>query len=156
MTTRVARRLAPAALIPAALVLLAAVPVAAVRAAPADVTAAGPAQRAVLAAQVEAARAADPGFTPSAERGRTLFTGSPGGGKPDSPSCTSCHGDDPRQGGHSRAGKPIAPLAPSVVPARLTDAADVAKWLRRNCAEVLGRDCTAAEKADLVAFLISQ
>lgn len=155
MTTPVARRLAPAALIPAALMLLAAAPIAAGRA-PAAAAEPGPAQRAVLATQVEAARAADPGFTPSAERGRALFTGSPGGGKPDSPSCTSCHGDDPRSGGHSRAGKPIAPLAPSVVPARLTDAADVAKWFRRNCAEVLGRDCTAAEKADLVAFLISQ
>ncbi|HEX7384701.1 MAG TPA: DUF1924 domain-containing protein, partial [Burkholderiaceae bacterium] len=27
------------------------------------------------------------------------------------------------------------------------------KWFRRNCGDVLGRECTADEKADIVAWL---
>jgi cytochrome c peroxidase len=116
----------------------------------------GPAQQAVLARQAEAARAVAPGFAPSAERGRTLFMSSPAAGKPDSPSCTSCHTTDLRQAGKTRAGKAIEPMAPSVTPARLSDPGTVEKWFRRNCPDVLGRDCTAAEKADLLAFLTGQ
>jgi hypothetical protein len=35
---------------------------------------------------------------------------------------------------------------------RFTDPAKVEKWFRRNCKEVVGRDCTPAEKADFVLF----
>jgi cytochrome c peroxidase len=133
---------------PAVPLLLAAALVSAAQADP------GPAQRAVLAQQAEAARAAAPGFAPSAERGRALFMSSPAAGKPDTPSCTSCHTTTLTRAGQGRAGKAIEPMAPSVVPTRLSDAATVEKWFRRNCPDVLGRDCSAAEKADLLAFLI--
>ncbi|RAI37581.1 DUF1924 domain-containing protein, partial [Rhodoplanes roseus] len=105
------------------------------------------------AAAVTAARAADASFSPSAERGRALFTSSPAAGKPDTPSCTSCHTTTLTRAGQARAGKPIEPMAPSVVPTRLSDPATVEKWFRRNCPDVLGRDCSATEKADLLAFL---
>jgi len=72
-------------------------------------------------------------------------------------SCASCHGEDLTQPGrHVKTGKHIEPLAPSVRPARLTDAAKVEKWLRRNCNWTLGRACTAAEKADFLAFIARQ
>lgn len=116
----------------------------------------GPAQRAVLDRQAAAARAVDAGFVPSAERGRALFMGSPAAGKPDTPSCTSCHTTDLARAGQARTGKVIEPLAPSAVATRLSDPATVDKWFRRNCPDVLGRDCSPAERADLLAFLIGQ
>jgi hypothetical protein len=33
--------------------------------------------------------------------------------------------------------------------------AKVEKWFKRNCKDVLDRECTVQEKADFVAFLIS-
>lgn len=50
-------------------------------------------------------------------------------------------------------GKSIKPLAPQAENARFTDAAKAEKWFRRNCTEVLGRECSAAEKADFVSYL---
>lgn len=71
-------------------------------------------------------------------------------------SCSSCHGMPPTQTGqHSSTGKNIAPLAPAFNPRGLTDSAKVDKWFRRNCQDVLRRECTAAEKVDVLAYLLS-
>jgi hypothetical protein len=71
-------------------------------------------------------------------------------------SCATCHTASPLQAGrHAVTGKPIQPLAPAANPARLRDPAKVEKWLKRNCNDTLGRECTAAEKADVVAYLLS-
>lgn len=70
-------------------------------------------------------------------------------------SCASCHTDNPKAIGKTRAHKRIEPLAPVANRDRLTDPAKVEKWFRRNCKDVLGRECSAQEKADFVAFLIS-
>lgn len=71
-------------------------------------------------------------------------------------SCSTCHTADPRRPGrHVMTGKPIEPLAPAANPARFTDEAKVAKWLRRNCRDVLGRECTPREKGDVLAWLVS-
>ena len=70
------------------------------------------------------------------------------------PACASCPTDDPRRPGrHVVTDKPIAPLAPAANPERFTNPAKVEKWFRRNCSEVVGRECSAAEKADLIAYL---
>ncbi len=92
----------------------------------------------------------------SVERGRVLFTSKHTGGKPDTPSCITCHTSNLRGRGETRAGKVIEPMAVSVNPTRFTDSAKVAKWFRRNCKTVLGRECVAREKADVIAFLMSQ
>ncbi len=105
--------------------------------------------------QLVAQFAAQAGTTPSPARGKALFTGRHTGGKPDTPSCTTCHTTNLKARGQTRAGKVIEPMAPSVNPARFTDSAKVAKWLRRNCKTVLGRECTAGEKADILAWLSS-
>ena len=34
--------------------------------------------------------------------------------------------------------------------------ADVEKWFKRNCKQVLGRECTPAEKGDFITFMMSQ
>jgi hypothetical protein len=72
-------------------------------------------------------------------------------------SCASCHTEDLTQAGrHARTGKPIEPLAPSVNANRLTDPKKVEKWLRRNCRWTLGRECSASEKADFLAYIERQ
>lgn len=70
--------------------------------------------------------------------------------------CTSCHGKSPLAGGrHASTDKAIEPLAPVANGKRFTDSAKVEKWFRRNCKDVLARECTAAEKADVLAWLMS-
>ncbi|HHL20156.1 MAG TPA: DUF1924 domain-containing protein [Aliiroseovarius sp.] len=107
------------------------------------------------ARQLIAQFSAQAGSTASAARGKALFTGRHTGGKPDTPSCTTCHTANLKGPGKTRAGKVIEPMALSVNPNRFTDSAKVAKWFRRNCNSVLGRECTAGEKADILAWLSS-
>lgn len=98
------------------------------------------------------------GFTAGAGRaaqpaqGRQLFTTTHGREW----SCASCHGVTPVQTGkHAGTGKAISALAPAANAERFTDAAKTEKWFRRNCNDVLGRECTAAEKADVLAWLMT-
>jgi hypothetical protein len=120
----------------------------------ATAAAADPGRDAILAALTAEAKKADAGFAGfSAERGKAFWSATHTGGKPDTPSCTSCHGPNPKLAGQTRAGKPIDPMAVSVTSARFTDAEKVAKWFGRNCNNVLGRDCTAVEKGDVITYL---
>jgi hypothetical protein len=59
------------------------------------------------------------------------------------------------RGKHASTGKPITPLAPAFNAQRFTDEAKTEKWFRRNCNDVVGRECTAAEKADVLAWLMT-
>ncbi|WP_332813145.1 DUF1924 domain-containing protein [Ramlibacter sp.] len=93
------------------------------------------------------AQAGRPG---DAAAGRVFFTSRHGGEW----SCASCHGNPPTANGrHEGTGKTIAPLAPAFNPKSFTDTAKVDKWFRRNCRDVLERECSAKEKADVMAFL---
>lgn len=95
------------------------------------------------------AQAGSPG---NAQRGRVFFKATHGGEW----SCASCHGAAPTVSGkHADTGKLISPLAPAFNPKRFTDTAKVNKWFGRNCKDVLARECSAAEKADVLAFLNS-
>lgn len=117
---------------------------------------AGP-REAQLDQYASAAKAANPAFTGfSAVRGKTLHTQAFAGGKADTPACTSCHGKEVTGAGRTPAGKAIEPMALSASPARYNDPAKVEKWFKRNCNEVLGRECTALEKGDWLSFMISQ
>ncbi|MFZ4625845.1 MAG: DUF1924 domain-containing protein [Rhodoferax sp.] len=110
-----------------------------------------------LAGYASAAKAADPMFAGfSAERGKTLHGQTFTGGKPGTPSCTSCHGTDPRAAGRNPSGKAIEAVALSATPTRYTDATKVEKWFKRNCTEVLGRECSAKEKGDWLSFMFGQ
>lgn len=103
-------------------------------------------------AQQLARFAAEAGRTGDAERGRAFFTATHGGDW----SCASCHGNPPLAAGkHASTGKAIDPLAPAANPRAFTDHARVDKWLRRNCKDVAGRECSAGEKADVIAWLAS-
>jgi cytochrome c len=114
-------------------------------------------------ALIGAAHAATPseqlaGYTAAAKaaadpaRGQKLFTTA---GTKDW-SCSSCHGTTPTgTGKHASTGKAIQPLAPAANAERFADPAKTEKWFRRNCNDVLGRECSAGEKADVLAWLMT-
>lgn len=96
----------------------------------------------------------DASFKASPARGESFFRKEHPTAK-QATACAGCHSADPRQSGRTRANKAIEPLAPVANPARFTDPAKVEKWFGRNCGDVLGRACSAAEKADFIAWLIN-
>lgn len=88
----------------------------------------------------------------NADQGQAFFTSRHGGEW----SCSSCHGNPPvKRGQHASTGKEIDPLAPAFNASAFTDSARVDKWFRRNCKDVLSRECSAAEKANVLAWLTS-
>jgi mono/diheme cytochrome c family protein len=117
-------------------------------AAVATTTAAG----AVPPAELAAAYSASAGVPADPARGERLFVTSHGREW----RCATCHGAQPTGNGrHAATGREIAPLAPAFRAGRLSDPAKVEKWFKRNCNDVLGRECTTGEKADVLAWLIS-
>ena len=106
--------------------------------------------RAATPADLQAAYSAATLTAAAPDRGQQLFTSRHGREW----SCSSCHGVLPTQAGrHASTGKPIAPLAPAFNPERFVDTTKTEKWFRRNCNDVLGRECTAGEKADVISWL---
>lgn len=106
-----------------------------------------------LRAQAEKQSPSQPAGAPpfSASRGDAFFHAQPGDW-----SCATCHTADPRNPGkHKITGKAIEPLAPSANAKRFTNPAHVEKWFKRNCKDVLKRECTATEKGDVLTYLLS-
>ncbi|MGE5093941.1 MAG: DUF1924 domain-containing protein [Betaproteobacteria bacterium] len=111
-----------------------------------------PVARAAAPAELLAGYASQAGTPGVAARGEQFFTSTHGREW----SCGTCHGATPVGGGkHAVTGKAIAPLAPAANAQRFSDAARVEKWFRRNCNDVVGRECTAGEKADMLAWLLT-
>lgn len=119
-----------------------------------------------LAALAGAAAALEPAQTALAQsyyaaasgdaaRGKTFFFTSNTNAKGDTKSCATCHGSNLAAPGKSAAGKEIGPMAASAAPKRYTDRAEVEKWFKRNCNDVFARECSAQEKSDVLAFLLS-
>ncbi len=98
------------------------------------------------------ALSAQAGRSPNGAQGQQFFNAKHGREW----SCASCHNAQPTgEGKHANTGKSITALAPAFNPERFTDPAKSEKWFRRNCNDVLARECTAAEKADVLAWLMS-
>lgn len=94
---------------------------------------------------------AQAGQAGDAARGQLFFTQKHG----HEWACASCHHAPPtRPGEHAVTGKTIRPMAPAFNPSAFTITKKVDKWFRRNCGDVLGRECSALEKADVLAYLI--
>ncbi len=104
-------------------------------------------------ATLKAEASATPGYTEfSAQRGAEFFKVKHGGDW----SCSSCHTEDPTaKGKHAKSDKLIKPLSPSANPERFTKLKKIKKWFRRNCNDVLDRECTAQEKGDFLAYLLT-
>ena len=108
--------------------------------------------QAATPADLLAGYTAQAGAPAQAARGQAFFNSRQGKDW----TCASCHGAVPTQAGkHASTGKPITALAPAANPERFSDPAKVEKWFRRNCNDVADRACTPAEKADVLAWLIS-
>ena len=113
--------------------------------------AAMPAQATSAKEQMDA-YAAQSGQPPQPVHGQAFFTTNHG----QEWACASCHTDKPTvEGKHASTGKAIKPMAPAVNTDRFSDAAKTEKWFRRNCNDVVGRECTAGEKADVIAWLLT-
>ncbi len=101
------------------------------------------------------AKSSDAAFTPSAERGKNFYGRIFRAGN-EMASCSTCHTANPKAvGKHAITGKDIPALSPTTNAERFTDAKKSEKWFKRNCMDVIGRECTAAEKSDLAAWLLS-
>ena len=71
-------------------------------------------------------------------------------------SCATCDETPPNHDTkHIVTGKVIKALSPLSNPARFNDLAKVEKWFKRNCNDVLARECSAQEKADVLSWLIT-
>ncbi|MFM9834932.1 MAG: DUF1924 domain-containing protein [Methylophilaceae bacterium] len=71
-------------------------------------------------------------------------------------SCSSCHDKVPNhETNHIVTNKVIKPMSPNINAARFSDEAKVEKWFKRNCNDVVGRECTAQEKADVISWLLT-
>lgn len=101
----------------------------------------------------QAARAQNPAFKGfSVLAGESFYQNKHGGEW----SCSSCHTDNPMAPGkHAVTGKVIQPLSPNANSARFTDAEKVNKWFKRNCNDVLKRECTPEEKGNVLTYLLS-
>lgn len=111
-----------------------------------------PAVQAATPAELLTGYTAKAGSPAVPARGQQFFTARHG----QEWSCASCHGAVPTQAGkHASTGKSIGALAPAFNPERFTDTAKAEKWFRRNCNDVVGRECTAAEKADVLSWLLT-
>jgi cytochrome c5 len=88
------------------------------------------------------------------ERGQKLFNTN--FGRELGFSCASCHGAEPVRNGRDQVTeKSIRPLAPAAHAPRFTDKTKVETWFRLNCMDVVGRDCSAGEKADVLSWLLT-
>jgi mono/diheme cytochrome c family protein len=70
--------------------------------------------------------------------------------------CASCHTTNPADNGkHMVTGKPIRPLSPAVNDKRFTSVDKVEKNFTKHCNDIIGRDCTAQEKGNFIAYLLT-
>lgn len=106
-----------------------------------------------ILANIKAEASGTAGFTGfSAARGETFFKNKHGGEW----SCSSCHTDNPTNSGkHAKTEKVIKPMAPAANPERFSETKKVEKWFKRNCNDVLDRECTAQEKGDVMSYLMA-
>ena len=97
------------------------------------------------------AKAGAPG---SPERGQQFFNQKRAGNLFES--CADCHTANPAARGRDQSTeKPMAALAPAANPKRFTSASRVEHMFSLNCKDVVGRVCTAQEKADVLSWLIT-
>ncbi|HEY0907545.1 MAG TPA: DUF1924 domain-containing protein [Methylophilus sp.] len=71
--------------------------------------------------------------------------------------CASCHTNNPANVGKNMVtGKEIPPLAPRVNTKRFTDLDKVEEEFTKHCNDILGADCEPSEKANFIAYLLTE
>lgn len=91
------------------------------------------------------------------KKGEEIFKSKHIGKKGKEISCESCHTTNLASSGENIfTGKVIEPLSPKTNPKRLTDVAEIEKWLKRNFNDVYNREGTAMEKGDVITYIMSK
>ena len=113
--------------------------------------------QAIMDGYIPQAKQENPAFKEfSASRGEQFYHAKRAHSSGKQVSCATCHTDNPKNiGAHAKTRKEIQPLAPIANKERFSDPAKVEKWFKRNCQDVLERACTAQEKGDFIAYLLS-
>lgn len=71
--------------------------------------------------------------------------------------CASCHTTNPANTGKNIVtGKSIPPLSPIVNPKRFTNLEKVEDEFTKHCNDILGADCQFTEKANYIAYLLTE
>jgi len=110
----------------------------------------------LLKSYVAQAKKENPSFKEfAALRGEQFYHAERVHSKGDKVSCMTCHTANPKNIGKTRAHKEIQPMAISLNSERFSDTEKVEKWFKRNCQDVLERACSAQEKGDFIAYLLS-
>ena len=104
------------------------------------------------------AKTANPEYSsPSAVDGKFFFNRKIKGADGKETSCSSCHTQNPADAGkHIVTGKTIAPLSPNVNFKRFSDIDKVEDLFTQHCNDIIGSDCTAAEKANYITYLLTE
>jgi hypothetical protein len=94
---------------------------------------------------------------PSADEGKVFFNRKIKLGNGKDMACASCHTANPAdEGKHIITGKAIRPLSPVVNPKRFEDFEKVQDKFTQHCTDIIGKDCTAAEKASYITYLLTE
>lgn len=104
------------------------------------------------------AKTANPEYSgPSAVDGKFFFNRKIKLANGNEAACASCHTANPADSGkHMVTGKPIKPLSPVVNYKRFSDVEKVEEQFTLHCNDIIGSDCTAAEKANYIAYLLTE
>jgi len=104
------------------------------------------------------AKAANPEYAgPSAVAGKHFFNRQIKLANGKAAACASCHTSNPAdEGKHMVTGKPIKPLSPMVNYKRFSDVEKVEEQFTLHCNDIIGSDCTAEEKANYIAYLLTE
>ena len=106
---------------------------------------------------VQIAQSVNAEFTPSAAEGKIFFNRKFKLSNGKEAACASCHTSNPANTGtHLVTGKPIRPLSPAVNNKRFTDLDNVEEKFTEHCNDILGADCSAAEKANFIVYLMTE
>ena len=94
---------------------------------------------------------------PSAEEGKAFYNNKVKAANGKETACASCHTANPANNGkHIVTGKSIKPLSPAVNAKRFADFEKVEAKFTQHCVDILGADCTAAQKANYISYVLTE
>ncbi len=94
---------------------------------------------------------------PSAEEGKVFFNNKVKAANGKETACASCHTANPANNGKNiETGKTIKPLSPFVNEKRFADFEKVEAKFTQHCVDILGADCTAAQKANYISYVLTE
>jgi Domain of unknown function (DUF1924) len=104
------------------------------------------------------AKGANPAYAgASAEEGKAFFNRKVKTTSGKEMACASCHTANPADNGkHALTHKTIKPLSPVVNAKRFADFEKVEAKFTQHCTEILGADCTPAEKANYITYVLTE